>query len=50
MSYAERYEEHKAYWDRERQRRKIDRYLKGKRSPTEKEVIRKLKKDKQENG
>ena len=46
MNYAEKYEEHKAYWDAETQRRKIDRALDGQKAPLEADVIRLLKPDK----
>ncbi len=44
MNYAQAYEEHKAIWDEERQRSRIDRALTGQKSPSEAEAVLLLKK------
>lgn len=43
MNYAERYEEHKAHWDEETQRSRIDHALTGHKAPTEAEAVLLLK-------
>lgn len=43
MNYAEQYKEHKAYWDEESQRSRIDCALTGQKSPTEAEAFLLLK-------
>ena len=45
MNYAERYKKEKAYWDSERQRRRINRILTGQKFPGAESIIQRLQQE-----
>lgn len=45
MNYAERYKKEKAYWDSERQRRRINKILTGQKFPGAESIIKRLQQE-----